>query len=169
MKNCGLEMKKSTRVYLKRNTESKFKDVCHLSIGDEIYFFGENLSKIELVEKVVELQIELHSVQKELSELKGLSHIQRRGELIKADICSKKDCLPWPPRPEDLNPENCNYPEKLEQLIYAIFKNQPDRMKFSIMQDLVYNVPRGRVKTPKSVLLPSIMKNLTNNTELSIY
>ena len=62
MKNRGLEMKKSTRVYLKRNIESKFKDVCHLSIGDEIYFFGENLSRIELVEKAVGLQIELHSV-----------------------------------------------------------------------------------------------------------
>ena len=39
-------------------------------------------------------------------------------------------------------------------------------MKLSIMQDLVYNVTRGRVKTPKSVRLPSIVKNLTNNTEL---
>ena len=64
MKNSRLEMKKSTRVYLKRNIESKFKDVCHLSIGDEIYFFGKNLSKIELVEKVVGLQIEIHSLQK---------------------------------------------------------------------------------------------------------
>ena len=68
--------------------------MCHLSIGHETYFFGENLSRIELVEKAVGLQIELHSVQKEQSELKGLSHIQRRGELIKADICSIKDRLP---------------------------------------------------------------------------
>ena len=64
MKNRQLEMKKSTQVYLKRNMESKFKDVCHLSIGDEIYFCGKKLSKIELVKKVVGLQIELHSLQK---------------------------------------------------------------------------------------------------------
>ena len=57
--------------------------------------------------------------------------------------------FPWLPRPEDLNSENFNYPEKLDQLIDAIFKNQPDRLKLSIMQDLVYNVTRGRVKTPK--------------------
>ena len=74
--------------------------------------------------------------------------------------------FPWLPRPEDLNSENFNYPEKLDQLIDAIFKNQPDRLKLSIMQDLVYKVTRGRVKTPKNVLLPSIVKDLTNNTEL---
>ena len=77
-----------------------------------------------------------------------------------------KDPLPWPPRLEDLNPENLNYPEKLEQLIDAIFKNQPDRLKLCIMQYLIYSVTLGRVKTPKKVLLPSIVKNLTKNTEL---
>ena len=86
MKNCRLEMKKLTRVYLKRNIESKFKDAYHLSIGDETYVFGEKLSRIELVEKVVRFQTELHFVEKELSELKGLRHIQRCGELIKADF-----------------------------------------------------------------------------------
>ena len=65
-----------------------------------------------------------------------------------------------------MNRENFNYPEKLEQLTDAIFKNQPDRLKLSIMQDLVYNVTRGRVKTPKSGLLPSTVKNLTSNTGL---
>ena len=83
MKNRGLEMKKSTRVYLKRKETLKVNlKMC------------ENLSRIEVVEKAVGLQIELHSVQKEQSELKRLSHIQRRGELIKADICSIKDRLP---------------------------------------------------------------------------
>ena len=57
-------------------------------------------------------------------------------------------------------------PEKLEQLIDAIFKNQHDQLKIPILQDLVYNVTRRCVKTPKSVLLPRIVKNLTNNTEL---
>ena len=57
-------------------------------------------------------------------------------------------------------------PEKLEQLIDAIFKNQPDQLKIPILQDIVYNVTWRCVKTPKSVLLPRIVKNLTNNTEL---
>ena len=76
--------------------------------------------------------------------------------------------FPWPPspRPEDLNLENVNYAEELEQLIDAIFKNRPDRLKLSIMQDLFYNVTQACVKTPKSVLLPSIVKNLTCNTKM---
>lgn len=49
MENRGLEMKKSTRVYLKRNIETKTKNVCHISIAEEIYLFGEKLPKIEFV------------------------------------------------------------------------------------------------------------------------
>ena len=33
-------------------------------------------------------------------------------------------------------------------------------------QDIVYNLNHGRVKPPKSVLLPSVFKTLTNNTEI---
>ena len=33
-------------------------------------------------------------------------------------------------------------------------------------QDIAYNLNGGRVKTPKSVLLPSVIKTLTNNTEI---
>ena len=40
------------------------------------------------------------------------------------------------------------------------------RLKFSLAQDIVYIVTKGRIKTPKSILLPSSIKQLTNNTEL---
>lgn len=49
MENRGLEMKKSTWVCLKRNIETKTKNVCHISIAEEIYLFGEKLPKIEFV------------------------------------------------------------------------------------------------------------------------
>ena len=39
-------------------------------------------------------------------------------------------------------------------------------LKYSLTQDLVYAVTNGRVKTPKSVLSPTLIKSLTNNTEL---
>ena len=39
MENRGLKMKKSTRVYLKGNIESKIKNVCHISIVEEIFFW----------------------------------------------------------------------------------------------------------------------------------
>ena len=34
------------------------------------------------------------------------------------------------------------------------------------MQDIVYSVTEGKVKTPKSVLLPTVVKQLTDNTEI---
>ena len=40
------------------------------------------------------------------------------------------------------------------------------RLKMSFAQDLVYAVTRGRIKTPKSILLLSVTKTLTNCTEL---
>ena len=40
------------------------------------------------------------------------------------------------------------------------------RLKHSIAQDIVNIVSNGKVKTPKSLLLPSIIKQLTNNTEI---
>ena len=43
------KMRESTRVYLKRNIETKTKNVCHISIAEEIYLFGEKLPKIEFV------------------------------------------------------------------------------------------------------------------------
>ena len=40
------------------------------------------------------------------------------------------------------------------------------RMKHSIAQDTVYIVSNGKVKTPKSLLLPSNIKLLTNSTKI---
>ena len=40
------------------------------------------------------------------------------------------------------------------------------RMKHSIAQDTVYIVSNGKVKTPKSLLLPSNIKLLTSSTEI---
>ena len=39
-------------------------------------------------------------------------------------------------------------------------------IKYSMAQDIVYNLNGERVKTPKSMLLPSVIKTLTNNTEI---
>ena len=40
------------------------------------------------------------------------------------------------------------------------------RLKHSITQDIVYTVSNSKVKTPKTLLYPSIIKQLTNNTEI---
>ena len=42
------------------------------------------------------------------------------------------------------------------------------RPKHSIAQDIVYIVSNGKAMTPKSLLLPSIIKQLTNNKIINI-
>ena len=39
-------------------------------------------------------------------------------------------------------------------------------MKLSIGQDLVYAISQGRIKTPKSILYPAVIKSKTNCTTL---
>ena len=66
-------------------------------------------------------------------------------------------------------------PKKLGQFLTTLITGQEDeeqlnsrsaRLRLSLAQDIVYIVTEGRVKTPKSVLLPSNIKQLTNNTEI---
>lgn len=40
------------------------------------------------------------------------------------------------------------------------------RLKNSLSQDIVYSVSNGAIKTPKSILLPAVIKALCNNTEV---
>ena len=44
--------------------------------------------------------------------------------------------------------------------------NRSARIRLSLVQDIVYSVTEGKVKTPKSVLLPTVVKQLTDNTEI---
>ena len=44
--------------------------------------------------------------------------------------------------------------------------NRSARITLSLVQDIVYSVTEGKVKTPKSVLLPTVVKQLTDNTEI---
>ena len=77
-----------------------------------------------------------------------------------------EDSLPWPPQPQDLKPGLFQIPQCLKEFMDNIFENRPERLKYSIAQDIVYGVSNGRIKTPKSILLPTMVKSLTNNTEV---
>ena len=86
-----------------------------------------------------------------------------------------KDEMPWPSQLNDLNPDNFKMPKKLGEFLTTLIASKDDedgirsrhaRLRHSLAQDIVYIVTKGRIKTPKSVLLPSIIKQLTNNTEL---
>ena len=92
---------------------------------------------------------------------------------IRDDIFQLEDTISWPPQPEDRTPEKVNVPASLNLLLKTIFdvrkpseSPRSSRIRLSISQDIIYAATKGRVRTPKSVLLPSLVKTLTNNTEV---
>ena len=85
-----------------------------------------------------------------------------------------RDEMPWPPTPNDLSVDNFTAPTLLRTFLQSLLtgkftgkgSTRVRRLTASFSQDMVYAVSRGRVKTPKCILLPYTIKTLTNNTEL---
>ena len=82
-----------------------------------------------------------------------------------------KDKLPWPPQPDDLTPDKFEIPANVHTFLTILLcDNKPisrrvSRLKYNFAQDLIYAASNGRIKPAKSILHPSIVKALTNNTE----
>ena len=79
------------------------------------------------------------------------------------------------PETQNLSPDQFKIPEGLETFLDVLYSGsnkerelnpRTPRFRFSLVQDLIYNVSEGRVKIPKSISFPCTIKNLTNNTEL---
>ena len=80
--------------------------------------------------------------------------------------------LLWPSQTKDLEPEKFALPNKLNLIMKLLLNDKDeqssrtDRLRYSLGQDIIYATTKGRVRTPKSILLPSMVKTLINNTEL---
>ena len=85
-----------------------------------------------------------------------------------------QDEIPWPPKHKIFPLINLKFQRGLKRfsmffILVATKKElnpRTPRFRFSLVQDLIYNVSEGRVKIPKSISFPCTIKNLTNNTEL---
>ena len=96
------------------------------------------------------------------------SIVKTAAKLIHSEILQMKDSLPWPPQPKDLEPKKFFNPEKLKEFLSKMFyeEEQKSRICYSFAQDIAYGVTNDKVKTPKSILLPTMIKSLTNKSEL---
>ena len=102
------------------------------------------------------------------------NQIIRAAHAIRKEILSMADTLPWPPREQDLIPENVRI-NKGRNLFLTILSTgsqkkgislRTNRLRSSYAQDVIYGVSKGKCKTPKSTLLPSCIKSLTNSAEV---
>ena len=85
--------------------------------------------------------------------------------------------MPWPPSSEDVECENVIVPDLLYNMVAWILSSQSkysaERVSnlppevhclvLSLSQDLIHSVSRGRIKTPKHIVLPMTVKSLTLN------
>ena len=104
---------------------------------------------------------------KELDQPITTKNIIKCGRQVKKEIKEMKDSMPWPPpQPNDLASDKIEIPQSLRVFLETVMDTRPTRLMNSVAQAIIYNVSAGRIRIVKSVLLPSIVKTLTNNTEL---
>ena len=101
-------------------------------------------------------------------------------KVIRNVLVDVKSTMTWPPSPDDLDSGGSMVPDLVYNMMAWILSPQseyseervseisPDvhRLIVSISQDLIHCVSRGRVKTPKHVVLPMTVKGLTGSVEL---
>ena len=152
-----------TRKNLRRNIEKCFGDKLKVFTWKErLYVYSAIIDVENLVKQLLEAR-------------KKCAYTVKTAQAFHNEIKELKDGMPWPPQPNDLQPENFKMPKMLGEFLTVLITGRDchdqmsirkARLKHSIAQDIVYIVPNGKVKTPESLLLPSIIKQLTNNTEI---
>ena len=120
-------------------------------------------------------EADLTNTQEEVSR-----QVYHTAKTIQKLVANMKPTMSWPPSSEDLESESAIVPDLLYNMMAWILSTQseysaervsnisPDvnRPALSLSQDLIHSVSRGRIKTPKHIVLPMTVKSLTGNVEL---
>ena len=106
--------------------------------------------------------------------------VYHTAKTIQKLVANMKPTMPWPPSSEDLECEIEMVPDLLYNMMAWILSTKSEysvervsdispevhRLALSLSQDLIHSATRGRIKTPKHVVLPMTVKSLTGNVEL---
>ena len=163
-------MGESTRKFLERSLEKHCSDIQMFTYKRKIIVYPVSLEIKQAVEQIIQLKEENESLKSPA--LEDSATVLLCGKLLKQEVSKMQDTLGWPLQPEDLYPDKFEIPELLDRFLSVLLgdgkscSNRQSRLKYSFAQDLIYSITNGRVKTPKSFLLPTMVKTLTNNTEI---
>ena len=106
--------------------------------------------------------------------------VYHTAKTIQKLVANMKPTMPWPPSSEDLECEIEMVPYLLYNMMAWILSTKSEysvervsdispevhRLALSLSRDLIHSATRGRIKTPKHVVLPMTVKSLTGNVEL---
>ena len=128
--------------------------------------------------------LDFFELKTELESLKGPRNNDEKNviqisRLINDEIKDLNPQMSWMPKEDDLKPSRTTdyIPHLLDVFLTVLITGKSldsessstertIRLKESFAQDIVFSVTNGVVKTPKSVLFPSVVKALCNNTEI---
>ena len=157
----------SSRFYLRRNLEKHVDFIKYINVNGLLYVYPKNYSVGELIPEYINLSKKIECLAKELDQPVTTQNIIKCGRHFKKEMKEMKDSMHWPPpQPNDLASDKTEIPQSLRLFLETVMDTRPTRLMNSVAQAIIYNVSAGRIRIVKSVLLPSIIKALTNNTEL---
>ena len=156
---------------LKRKILSSRAEFRFIEVNRKLYVYPVSLTMEDIITRFIKLQIDYNQFKEMYKEEKTISICAQN---IRNEITNIENKMLWPPQPKDLSNDAFQIPAMLNLFLNKVFtgrlqdstSSRVNRIKLSMAQDLVYNVNRGLVKTPKSILLPYLVKSLTNCTEL---
>ena len=167
-------MKDSTRKFIRDNLVKECKEINFINYNNSVYIYPSSLKIEDVVLKSVKQADEAVKLKDKLATENDL--LSSSGKIIWEEISNTKDNLPWPPQSDDLTPDKFQFPANLDTFLTILLcdnkKNIPrqaSRLKYSFAQDMIYAASNGRIKPPKSILLPSIVKALTSTQNLLVY
>ena len=122
----------------------------------------------------------IEEVTPEAKEDEKYLHVYHTAKMIRSLVTEMKPVMTWPPTEDDLDCSNTLIPDLLYNMFAWICSSDVEysnkrvcgvsvevrRLALSLAQDLIHCVSRGRIKTPKHVILPLTVKSLTGNAEL---
>ena len=156
------------------------------SMFEEFQFVSYQHNKVLVYPCTLDMQTVVLDNFKLRSELKSLcsntdnkERVVEVAKVLHDEIRNHKVSMSWPPTEQDLKAERVSsyIPDILDTFYTVLISGQSVegeksktektlRLKNSFAQDVVFAVTNGTIKTPKSVLFPSVVKALCNNTEI---
>ena len=177
VRELGVTVSESDKKNLMRKVSNMFPEINFVTHQyNKMLMYPNTLAIGKTVLDFLELKTKLESLKGPRSnDEKNVIQIAR---LINDEIKDLNPLMSWPPEEDDLKPSiTTDYiPHLLDVLLTVLITGKPldsessrtertIRPKESFPQDIVFSVTNGVVKTPKSVLSPSVVKALCNNRD----
>ena len=165
-----LEDLKRKKAEIQSQIKITFLNLVFINVERNLYFYPKTYKFDKLVEDFITADNQVEELTNQSNKYsEDDQRVVNTSQIIKNEIKSMKDTIPWLPQPTDLLPDQFQIPHSLDLILDTMLRDngllraRKLILKQSFAQDLVYAVT---VKTPKSILLPTVIKSLTNNTEV---